>query len=74
MLINSTISFFTAFGLEVLLFSDELWVRLPVGAVLAIMVLLIYWCAWVILEARIVFSLLGRVQALKSRLFNFTWD
>ena len=41
---HSTISFFVAFGLETLLFSDELWTKLPVGIVLAMVVLLIFWC------------------------------
>ena len=69
---DSTISFFAAFGLEVLLFSNELWARLPAGIVLVVMVLLISWCVWTMLEARVEFSLLGGVHALKGGLVDFT--
>ena len=70
-LINSTVSFLTAFGLEVLLYSDGLRARLPVGALLVMVVLLIFWCIWTTLEARVNFSLFGRVCVLKDGLVSF---
>ena len=44
--VDSTIAFTTAFGLEALVFSSQLWAKLPVGIVLAMILLLISWCAW----------------------------
>ena len=44
--IDSTIAFTTAFGLEALVFSSQLWAKLPIGIVLAVILLLISWCAW----------------------------
>ena len=65
-LIDSMIAFPTAFGLEVLLFSSELWARLPVGVVLTVIVMLISWCVWTMLEAKSGFNVLVRVHALKE--------
>lgn len=70
-LIDSTISFFTAFGLEALLYSDELWTRVPVGTLLATMIILIFWCVRTALEARADFSLLGKAHALKGGIVSF---
>jgi hypothetical protein len=58
-LIDSTIAFTAAFGLEALLFSDEIWTRLPVGIVLAMMILLISWCVGTTFEAKTDFSALS---------------
>lgn len=71
-LIDSTIAFLSAFGLEALLFSDELWTRLPVGVVLAIIILLISWCVSTTLEAKADFSFCRGVHAWKDGLVNFT--
>ena len=71
-LTDSTISFFTAFCLEALLFSVELWAKLPVGIVLVMILLLISWCVSTTLEAKADFSILSRVHDLKDRLVNFT--
>jgi len=71
-LTHSTIAFLSAFGLEALLFSSELWARLPVGVVLAMIIMLICWCVWTTLEANTSFSLLSKVHVLKDRLVNFT--
>jgi len=71
-LIDSTVAFLTAFGLEALLYSSELWARLPVGVVLTMIVLLISWCVWTTLEAKGDFSLLERVHVLKDGLVGFT--
>ena len=71
-LTDSTISFFTAFCLEALLFSVEVWAKLPVGIVLVMILLLISWCVWTTLEAKADFSILSRVNDLKDRLVGFT--
>jgi len=54
------------------MFSSELWARLPVGIVLAMMILLTSWCVWTSLEARKKFSILDGVHVLRDRLVNFT--
>jgi hypothetical protein len=72
MLIDSTISFLAAFGLEALVYSDELWVKVPVGVVLAIIVLLISWCVSITFEAKTGFSFLDAVHVLKGGLIDFT--
>ena len=71
-LIDSTMAFSAAFGLETLVFSRQLWARLSVGVVLAMMVLLICWCIWTTVEAQADFSVLERVHSLKDRLVGFT--
>ena len=65
-------AFTTAFSLEALLFSSEMWARLPVGIVLAMMVLLITWCVGTTFEAKKDFSALGRAHEFKDRLVDFT--
>lgn len=70
--IHSTVAFLSAFGLEALLFSSGLWARLPVGVVLAMILMLISWCIWTTLEAKTDFSLLSSIDALKDRLVDFT--
>ena len=67
-LIDSTIAFTTAFGLEALLFSSEMWARLPVGAVLAMMTLLISWCVGTTVEAKTDFSALGTLVDFTRKL------
>lgn len=71
-LAGSTISFFTAFGLEVLLYSDKLWTRVPVGTLLAMVIFLICWCVWVVLESKTHFSLLSGLWNVKNGLVAFT--
>ena len=70
--IDSTVAFLSAFGLEALLFSSELWTRLPVGVVLVMIVLLISWCVWTTLEAKGDFSLLSIVHNLKDSLVGLS--
>jgi len=74
LLLWATIAFTSAFSLEALLNSSELWARLPVGVVLAMMALLISWCISTNLEAKLDFSVLVKVHDLKDRLVNFTRD
>ena len=71
-LIDSTIAFTTAFGLEALLLSSEIRTKLLVGIVLAMMVLLVLWCVGTIVEAKTDFSALDRVHAFKNHLVDFT--
>jgi len=71
-LIDRMMLFVTAFGLEVLVNNSESWVKLPIGLVLAVIVLLVCLYASTTLAARAGFSLLGRVHALKNNLVNFT--
>ena len=71
-LTGSMIAFTAAFGLEALVFSRQLWARLSVGVVLAMVVLLISWCVWTTRGARSDFSVLERVHFLKDRLVGFT--
>lgn len=63
------ISLFAAFGLEVLLFSDELWTRLPVGILIAMIIFLV---CWIFITLGTDFSLLSNVYGLKDSLVNFT--
>jgi hypothetical protein len=71
-LIDRVISFLAAFALEALVFSDELWAKVPIGVALAMIVLLIFWCVSTTFEAKTVFSFLGGVHALKGGLVDFT--
>lgn len=73
-MIDSTISFLAAFTLEGLVFSNELWAKLPVGVVLMMIVLLIFWCVSTTFEAKTKFSFLSGVHVLKHGLFDFTRD
>jgi len=73
-LVPSTVAFLSAFGLEVLLFSNGLWTRVPVGVILVMILMLISWCIWTTLEAKTDFSLLSSVHTLKDRLVDFTRD
>lgn len=54
------------------MFSNELWTRLPVAVVLGLMALLISWCVWTSLEAKVDFSVLEQVHDFKDRLVKFT--
>jgi hypothetical protein len=65
-------AFATAFGLETLVFSHQVWARLSVGITLAMMILLILWCIWTTIEAGSNFSVLGIAHQLKNRLVRFT--
>ena len=61
-LIDSMISFLTAFGLEALLRGNR-WSQLSTGFVFGVVVLLILWCASALLETEAPFNLLDRVRA-----------
>ena len=69
-LFHSTIAFLSAFGLEALMPGNGLWTRLPVGVVLVMIIVLIFWCAWTMLEAKADFSLLSEIHALKDHLVD----
>ena len=71
-LIDSTIAFTVALSLEALVFSRQLWAKLPVGIVLTLVILLISWCVLTSLEAKKDISVLGGVRVFKERLFEFT--
>lgn len=72
LLLWSTVAFFTAFGLEALLFSSELWARLPVGIAVAMVVLLIVWCVWTAFETREDSRAGCCLDPLKDSLVEFT--
>jgi len=65
------IAFTTAFSLEALVFSSEFWAILPVGIVLAVMILLTSWCVWTRLEATWDLNVLDGVHVLRDRLVDF---
>lgn len=71
-LIDSTVGFTTAFCLEALVSSHQLWVKLSLGIAFAMTTSLISWCIWTTIEAGIDFSLFGAVHDLKDRLVGFT--
>ena len=66
------ISFLAAFALGALVYSDELWAKIPIGVALAMIVLLIFWCVSTSFEAKTVFSFLGGVHVWKDGLAKFT--
>ena len=72
LLVDSAITFAAAFGLEVLLFSNESWVRIPICAVLLIVTLLILWCVGTMFETELDFSGLGKPRAFKDLFVKFT--
>ena len=72
LLTGSMIEFTVAVSLEVLVFSRQLWARLTMGVVLAMVVLLISWCVWTTMEAQSDISILERVHLLKDRFVGFT--
>jgi hypothetical protein len=65
-------AFSAAFVLETVAFSHQLWAKLSVGAVLAMMTFLISWCIWTTIEAEGDFSIFGSIHHLKDRLVIFT--
>ena len=71
-LIGSTVAFATAFCLETLVFSRQMWAKVSVGVVFAIVILLISWCVWTMIGAMADFSVFGTFYGLKDRLVNFT--
>ena len=70
-LIDSTIAFTAALSLEALVFSRQLWAKLPVAIVLGLMILLISWCVWTSLEGKSGISVLGGVCVFRERLVEF---
>lgn len=71
-LIDSAVMFTIAFGLETLVFSRQTWAKLSVGIALAVMILLILWCAWTGVAARTCFSTSSGVNLLKRWLVDST--
>jgi hypothetical protein len=65
--------FATAFGLETLVYSKQAWARLSVGIALAVMLFLILWCIWMMIEAWIGFSLLEIVRSSSAWVVESTW-
>lgn len=72
LLLWSAVLFTIAFGLETLVFSHQTWAKLSVGIVLAIMILLILWCAWTGVAARTCFSTSSGANLLKRWLIDST--
>jgi hypothetical protein len=70
-LIDSTVAFATAFGLEAVVFSRQAWAQIPAGIVLAMTILLITWCVWTMREHG---GVLGRLRRLKNCIFGSTED
>lgn len=72
-LIDSTTAFTTAFCLETIVFSRQLWVKLSVAVVLvlAMAILLASWCVGIVIEAKN-FSFRKAVHRLKVQLVDFT--
>ena len=70
-MIDSTIAFTAALSLEALVFSLQLWTKLPVAIVLGLMILLISWCIWTSLEGEKGISVLGGVRVFKEHLVEF---
>jgi hypothetical protein len=66
------LAFTVAFILETVVLSHQLWARLSVGVILALMTLLISWYLWIMTEAGSVFSVFEGVQHLKYWLFEFS--
>jgi len=69
-LIDRTIAFTTAFSLEAMLFSGELWAKLPVGIILAMVTLLVFWCVSIMLTSRADFCVSSGVHVLKDRIVD----
>ena len=65
-------AFSTAFVLETVAFSHQLWAKLSVGVVLAIVIFLISWCIWTTIEAGEDFSVCSTVHHLKVNFVGFT--
>ena len=65
-------AFTAALSLEALVFSRQLWTKLPVGVVLALVILLISWCILTAFEAKEDISVLDGVHAFKEHLVKFT--
>ena len=65
-------AFTAAFALETLLFSGELRTRIPVAAMLSVVMLLISWCIGTTFQAETGFSALSRVHVLKHEFVKFT--
>lgn len=72
LLIGSIVAFTTALGLESLVFSQQIWTKLSVGAVLVMVMLLISWCVWTTMQGWTDFSVVGTFYGLKNRLVHFT--
>ena len=67
-------AFTTAFTLETLVFSRQMWTKLSLGIVFATVMLLIFWCVWTTIGAGTGFSVFGTFYRLKLRLVNMTTD
>lgn len=69
-LLWSTLVFITAFGIETIAFSHQLWIKLSVGIPLMVMVLLISWYIWNLVEIQIYFGIPSRVHLWKDHLVD----
>ena len=67
--IGSTVTFTTAFGLETLVYSQQIWTKISVGFVFAMVMLLIAWCVWTTTEGN-KFRRLWRFLSSGRRLFG----
>ena len=59
---DNMVAFATAFGLEALLFNDELCMRIPVAAVLFVVIILVLWCVGVMFRVKTDVGALGVVK------------
>lgn len=71
LLTGSTVAFTTAFCLETLVFSRQMWAKLSVGIVFAMVMLLISWCIWITIGASAHFSVVGILDGLKHHIVDF---
>ena len=71
-LVDSIMTFTTAFSIEIFMSSRQAWVKISVGIALAMMIVLVSWGVWVTSEAGTGFSVLRRAHLWKDRLLNFT--
>ena len=71
-LTGSTVAFTTAFCLETLVFNRQMWAKLSVGIVFAVVMLLISWCVWIMIGAAADFNVFEIFYGLKVRLVGFT--
>jgi hypothetical protein len=54
-------------------YSKQAWARLSVGIALAVMLFLILWCIWMMIEAWIGFSVLVTVRSWSAWVVESTW-
>ncbi|KAF9791947.1 hypothetical protein BJ322DRAFT_1026338 [Thelephora terrestris] len=64
LLMWSTVSFTTAFGLETLVSTPQIRTKLSVGAVFVMVIVLIFWCVWITIEGRTDIGVFSAVYCL----------